>query len=135
MNLTVLGSYSYAGLMYQPQLEVHNPDPPLTIGETSSAEYATVYLDLRALVEVEQAHIRLTLVVSSLEEHTIYDSATVYLALSILGGECFSTYTANYLGEGEADVLWLSTLNETRWDGTDSLRWSLGEVVVEGINC
>lgn len=66
---------------------------------------------------------------------TYVDTAVVYLDISVLGGECFSTFTGTFLGEGEADLRWIESLILTRWTGEANLRWSPGEVQPEGIHC
>jgi hypothetical protein len=101
----------------------------------ANIEEALVPLNLQADVGEEFPWVPLLMSVSQLEEHTTYDSETVYLDLITLGGECFSTYSGTFLGEGEADIRWLTSLDETRWLGDDETRWSVGDVVVEGIHC
>jgi hypothetical protein len=81
----------------------------------------TVYLDLQPLS-------------SEFQERLILDSATVYLDLQNLGGECLSTYSG-VLIEGEADLRWATESDQLRWLGEDELRWSEGEILIEGINC
>lgn len=107
----------------------------LTNEQFYGADSALVYLNLRADVGEEFPVVYLNLSVSSQEEHTTYDATTVYLDLSVLGGECFSTYSGTFLGEGEAELRWYEAVVETRWSGDDALRWSLGDAIVDGINC
>lgn len=92
-------------------------------------------LNLQADVGEEFPWLRLRFTVSQIEEHTTYDSATIYFNLTTLGGECFSTYSGDFLGEGEAELRWYESVTELRWDGTDETRWSVGEVIVDGIHC
>jgi len=95
--------------------------------------------------------IRLDLQTSFTEESLIHDAATVYLDLTAfsgltidlatiyfdmqpLGGECYSTWSSLQL-DGEADLRWSTSQELVRWSSDDNLRWSQGEVLVEGINC
>lgn len=101
---------------------------------------ATVYLDLQVSTAevfdgVDSAEVYLELSVTSVEEYTRFDAATVYLDLQPLGGECYSTYSGRLLGEGEAELRWRSGGEELRWSDDEELRWSYGDVQVEGINC
>lgn len=61
---------------------------------------------------------------------TNFDAAEVYLTMSVLGGECYTTFSADQFGEGEAQLRWIADAN-LRWQGTDDLRWigipSLGD--------
>jgi hypothetical protein len=129
MNLTPLGTYSYAGFMYQPGLEAHNPNPPLPLGEWVYA----AYMNLSVFVTEEVPVLYLYMLPSA--DFQYDDTATIYIDLSVLGGECFSTYTGNLLGEGEAEGNWYSSLDEARWLGSELTRWSEGEVIIEGIHC
>lgn len=129
MNLNPLGSYSYASLMYQPGLDGHTPNPPLPLGEW----VYSVYMDLRVFVTEEFPVLYLRMLPNG--DFQYDDISTIYLDLRALGGECFSTYSGIFLGEGEAEVRWLTSLDEVRWDGSDETRWSVGDVVVDGIHC
>lgn len=50
------------------------------------------------------------------------DSATVYLDLTVLGGECFSRF--HFTGEGEADARWGIVSDLVRWLPDDQVRWT-----------
>ncbi len=115
---------------------------------------ATISLEEGNIVESPAVYnpiIRFDLQVSFTEESLIHDAATVYLDLTAysnvyfdyptiyfdiqpLGGECYSTWSALQL-DGEADLRWSTSQEITRWESIDNLRWSQGEVLVEGINC
>ena len=62
------------------------------------------------------------------------DSATVYLELSVVGGECYSTFAGELLGEGDAILEW-SAEDFLQWSADDNLEWSEGEVEVIGAHC
>jgi hypothetical protein len=63
------------------------------------------------------------------------DSATIYVDLQVLGGECFSTFTGVLLGEGEAELCMATVSDELCIFGTEELEWSYGVVTTEGIDC
>lgn len=101
----------------------------------ANIEEKIVLLNLHADVGEEFPWVRFRMTVTQLEEHTTYDSATIYLNIQSLGGECYSTYSGEFFGEGEANIRWSTSLDEARWDGSDATRWSLGDVIVDGVNC
>lgn len=56
------------------------------------------------------------------------DATTVYLIVSVLGGECFSRF--HFVGEGEADTRWAVDSALTRWSADPETRW-LAEVEIQ----
>ena len=95
----------------------------------ANVEEAIVYLNLQADVGEEFPVVYLDL----LPQYPEF--AEIYLNLTVLGGECYSTFTGELFGEGEADTRWLTSIDETRWVGTELTRWTEGEVTIEGVNC
>jgi hypothetical protein len=101
---------------------------------------ALVYLDLQVssaevFAGVDSATVYLDLQPSGVDIRELFDSATVYLDLQVLGGECYSTFSATLLGEGEADLRFVSDYELLRWSADANLRFSEGELLFEGINC
>jgi hypothetical protein len=109
--------------------------------EIEKIDAASIYLKLTpSSVDIaaisEQATIYLDVQVSGAEVYTRLDAATIYLDLRVLGGECYSTFAAQLLGEGEADLRWISTSDQERWVDEEELRWDEGDVSLgEGIHC
>lgn len=99
----------------------------VTVGDYVDA--ATVYLNLEALVTEEYPVVPLRLTPSGTEGTDRLDSATVPLTFSVLGGECYSTFMADFLGEGEATLEW-SGIDNLEWSSEENLEWSEGEVVL-----
>lgn len=83
-------------------------------------------------VDTNTAYVDLS--VSSVEVFEAIDAATVYLELTNLGGECYSTFSPALLGEGDAWVEFGSDAIE-EWSTGDELEWSFGAASVEGIHC
>jgi len=105
---------------------------------------ATIYLDLQPSstdvfsgTSLDSATVYLDLRITSVEVmgHEYIDSGTVYLNLTNLGGECFSTFSAQFLGDGEASLRFQEVTVELRFTGDAEKEWSDGELVVEGIAC
>ena len=65
---------------------------------------------------------------------TYLDTPTVYFDLSVLGGECYSTFTAEQFGQGEATLKWSSTDND-RWTDEEDLRWTGAPALADTIHC
>jgi hypothetical protein len=63
------------------------------------------------------------------------DAATVLLNLTADGGECFSQWTAEFLGEGDALPEWYSQFVEAQFSGDAVPEWSPGEISREGAHC
>ena len=87
---------------------------------------------------VESATVLVDLQPSGVElfEHApILDSATVYLDLSVLGGECYSTFSAAQFGEGEANLRWYASRDALRWTSDPNLRWTEEDISLEAIHC
>jgi len=72
---------------------------------------------------------------SGVEFPEVVDTATVYIDITNTGGECYSTFTGELLGEGEAFLTWVTTLDQLTWYGVEELAWSPGEITVEGAHC
>lgn len=101
---------------------------------------AQIYIDLQpsgadVAETVDQQTIYVDLLAFGVDIREQYDAATVYVDLSNLGGECYSTYSGVLLGEGEANLRWMSALDQLRWSGDPVLRWSTGDISVEGVHC
>lgn len=79
-------------------------------------EGATVYVDIQA---------------SAVEEHTTLDSATIYVNISNTGGECYSGFSGQMLGEGEATSRWRAGAYQARWSGEAQERWVLSGLSTE----
>jgi hypothetical protein len=80
---------------------------------------------------IEAATVRLTLtpiVTWETQGRETTDAATVYLDLSVLGGECFSRF--HFTGEGEAETRWAVDSALTRWAADPETRW-LAEVEIQ----
>jgi len=95
----------------------------------------TIYLNLQALVTEEYPVVPFDLQASGTELRESTDSATVYLDIQALGGECHSTWSALNLGEGEPFLRWSGPSAIARWSGSEILRWSEGQIAVEGVQC
>ena len=114
--------------------------PPAAPGLPITTDSATILVDIQVsaveVVEsVDSATVLVDLQLSALEEFARNDAATVYIDLQNTGGECFSTFSGSYLGEGEAWTEFYSSVQVLEWSGVDNLEWSFGEVVVEGATC
>lgn len=117
---------------------------PMTIGSlvpsTTLIDSATVYLDLQpssvdSFEGIDATTVLVDLQASGVEFREQTDAGTVYLDMQPLGGECYSTFSGTLLGEGEAELRWTTANDELRWSAEEELRWSYGDVQVEGINC
>lgn len=108
----------------------YGPGPGLPIGsvdirmepsaehEVSLSTFGEVYLNLTAV-----------------SGGTYVDDVVVPFKLSVLGGECHSTWSGDNVGVGDAYLRWSSTVN-LRWSSEQELRWSPGEVSTgETIHC
>lgn len=102
-------------------------------------DFATVYLDLTALGSDEfhgtifdSGTVPLKLTPGATWE-TIgqerVDSATVYVDIRVLGGECFSRFA--FTGEGEAETRWAASA-ETRWAIDTETRWDMSIAIQPG---
>lgn len=86
--------------------------------EVSLSTFGEIYLNLEAI-----------------SGGTYVDTETIPLVLSVLGGECFSTWSGDNVGVGEANLRWMAGAN-LRWSSEQELRWSNGEVSTgETIHC
>ena len=104
-----------------------NPGPEylgVTAGTGGTApieDGATVYLDLQVYVTEEVPVVPLDLQVISVESAQFVDSATIYLDLTLTGGECFSSSSGLNL-EAEAWVRWIANATQ-RWEAEESVQW------------
>ena len=100
---------------------------------TDDEDSATVYLDLQpssadVLGAVDSATVYLDLWAYSAP------TAVVYLNLQPLGGECYSTFSAEQFGEGEASLRWTG-IADPRWSGDANARWTATVSVGDQIHC
>lgn len=96
--------------------------------EASSAEVAEFSDDATVYLDLQPSGVDIVAFGYS-------DAATVYLDLQVLGGECYSTFNPNLLGEGEAELQMADVSQELQFVGSAELQWSDGLVQVEGIDC
>ena len=91
--------------------------------------------DIAALSETATVPLKITPITTAEGQQTT-DAGAIYLDMQVLGGECYSTFAAQLLGEGEADLRWISTSDQERWVDEEELRWDEGDVSLgEGIHC
>jgi hypothetical protein len=108
---------------------------PIEVSDTYTyEETGVVYLDIQVYVTEEYPHTYLDLQPSGTEAPEYIDSATCYLDLQVLGGECFSTTSGDQFGEGEANLRWVGNAFP-RWSGDDNLRWSAVVSLGDQIHC
>lgn len=119
------------------------PDGPgLPSSTISEGVDEFVYLDLTvSSVDegptgfIDTNEVRLTFTVTSAFEQTINDVGTVYLELSALGGECHSTWSGDFLGEGDAYVGLVGNA-EAAFASEAEADWDAGEVFLgDTVNC
>lgn len=133
-HLTMSGTVN-AGTIHAPVMPFVFTSVSLVPGGVSIyQDAATVYLNLETLEVETFDEVYLDLQASGTEQRISTDAETIYLDLSVLGGECYSQWTASFLGEGEA---WTEFSGSAvlEWSGVGQLQWSPGSIVVEGINC
>lgn len=89
------------------------------------------YLRIRRTPEegnIDAAEVYLDIQISGEEIPDLF--GTVYIDLQVLGGECFSSFSGDFLGEGEAYLEW-SGVDTLEWSSTDNLEWSSGTISSE----
>ena len=79
-------------------------------------ESATIYIDIQA---------------SGVDVKETTDAATIYIDIQNMGGECYSTFSGQMFGEGEATARWLAGAYQVRWSGDVQERWVLSELSTE----
>jgi len=77
---------------------------------------ATIYVDIEA---------------SGVDIKEMTDAATVYIDITNTGGECYSGFSGEMLGEGEATSRWRTGAYQTRWSGEVQERWVLSGLSTE----
>lgn len=120
---------------YIPSLEEQGVGPGPGLPEALSSDDAEVYI-LFTITATEQfptsddAVVLVDVGVTSLDAYGTTDAATVLIDLQVQGGECFSSFSGDFLGEGEATMEWSGT-DRLEWASTDNLEWSPGLVSSE----
>lgn len=127
---TVTGSVS-AGTRHAPVMPFVLPTRVPFLAPATSVVYqddATVYVDIQPtgadIADISDlATVLVDVQPSGVDVKEQFDIATIYVDLQVLGGECFSTFSSENFGEGEANLRWASTSN-LRWSSEANLRWS-----------
>lgn len=83
---------------------------------------------------VDSATILFDLQGSGVDAAEFVDSAEIYMEFSVVGGECFVTWSGEFLGEGEAFIEFFGDAWQ-EWTGTESTEWDSGTISIEGEHC
>jgi hypothetical protein len=108
---------------------------PYSFPAAVGTDAATVYINIQAVVTEEFPVVPLDIEASGVETKEAADAATVYIDIRNTGGECFSSFSSLYLGEGEAFTEFNSAFMVAEFSSEAEADFNYGDPQLEGVTC